>query len=118
MDNYLIIENMKLEALSEFKSIWPKKRYWSNFVVAKIRVVVKDSEYQKLIQLQNMRDIKYTLKHKSKFYGGTFDLTSILGISKFNSGQVIQVTVSKLEVAQVSKNTIRDLLLSELLEQK
>ena len=115
MNSYLIIEDMKLEAMSSFKQTWPNHTMWSNKPKFKIRVCVTFEQYD---SVQNLRgkDLSFTLKKKDgEFFIGHFWIESTLGLSKFKLGRIIDIHILDLKAEKAPKDFCRDLLLNELL---
>jgi hypothetical protein len=116
MNSYLVIEDMKLEAISAFRQTWPNKTMWSNMPKYKIRVSATFDQYDKIRTLKCQKDISFTFKRNDgEFFIGYFDLESTLGISKSKESKTIDIHLSKLESEKAPKDFCRDLLLKELL---
>jgi len=116
MNSYLIIEDMKFEAMNEFKQTWPHRSMWSNFSKYKLRICVTFDEYDKIQKLRGQKDISFTFKNKNgEFLTGYFNLDSTLGVSGYKWGRIIDIHLSELESEKAPKDFCRDLLLNELL---
>jgi hypothetical protein len=115
VNSYLIFEDMKCEAMSEFKQSWPHHTMWSNMTEHKIRICVTFDQYSSILKLKGQKDISFTLKRENKFYTGFFDLKSVKGLSGWNNGRIIQLEISNLECDLAPKDFCRDMLLNEIL---
>ncbi len=117
MNSYLIIEDMKLEAMANFKQSWPPgKNTWSNMPRYKIKLKLTNEQFSVLSKLKGGRDISFTHKTKEgKFFTGYLDIESILGLSNLKSHQIIQIEVNALEYQEAPKDLCRDMVLNEVL---
>jgi len=116
MNSYLLIEDMKFEATTEFKQTWPHHTMWSTKPEYKLRICVNFDEYVKIQKMRKQKDISFTLKRKNgEFLIGHFDLESTLGISGFKWGRIIDLHLSDVKYKIATKDISRDLLLNEIL---
>jgi hypothetical protein len=116
MNSYLIIEDMKLEAMTNFKQSWPSNpNMWSNMTRYKIKLKLTNEQFSILSKLKGQRDISFTNKRDGKFFTGFLNIESILGLSDLKSHKIIQIEVNSLELEEAPKDLVRDLLLNEVL---
>lgn len=128
MRSWIIIsEDKKFEVLNvngeaSFKYTLPNgidrgKNIWSNMGHYKIRICVSFEDYDWFRQLEKdkVKDIQFALKNNDKYSLGQFDIDTILGISGFKHGRIIQLSVSNLEINKAPLDFVRNLQLKELL---
>ncbi len=123
--SYILIEDMKLEVKSGFKSTL-KKNMWGSHPTYKIKIDVENDQYEKVISLSSNKsvlgffkrkegDINYIIKMDGKYYTGKFDIISIQGLSKNKNYRTLQLEVGNLSIDSASIEMVRDLSLTELL---
>ncbi len=117
MINYIWIENMKMEVMIGFKQTFPGPKQWSNMPKFKIRICLTFDQYETLKNISNNKDVSFTLKNNGIFTIGYFNIDSILGLSAWREGRIIQINVSNLDSDKVGKDHIRDLTLRELFDE-
>jgi hypothetical protein len=118
MNSYLIIEDMKLEAMTNFKQTWPSNpNMWSNMTRYKIKLNVAHEQLLILSKLKGEKVISFTNKVRDgRYFIGFLKIESIMGLSDIRSGKIIQIQVSSLEWEEAPKDFVRDLILSEVLD--
>lgn len=108
----------KIEVVQGFTYIGPlkgkqKQNYWSNMAYHSIKVKVP-LDFDIHIKGKSFRDVIWA--SKGKYYDASFNVESVMGLSKTKNYQILKITVEGLNTEIVSKVDNRDLLILDLLE--
>jgi len=114
-NSYLLIEDMKLEVMSNSYSLLKRRTLKFTDPKYKLKVAVTFDQYDQIKKLKG-KDISFIYKKNvDEFFMGRLNIFHLLGTSSFKWGNIIHINFSLLKIEKAPKNLSRDLLLNELL---